>query len=139
MSMNAIRQLNSGGLKLKSNFTAKSVAANISANRGTIASRYSTFGTSSIFTPANRMGGTPKYASSSMISRGLNHQSMRYVGGDIPVSTASYSQNVTMGPSSAFNTGSTIGMILGAAASILCAQSQIGVCGSGDKTRQKQK
>ena len=138
MSMEAIRQLNSGGLKLKTNFTAKSVAANISANRSVIASRYSIFGSNSMFTPANRMGGTPKYASSSMISRGINRQSMSYVGGDIPVSSASYSQNVTMGTSSAFNAGNAIGMILGAAPSILGALNQIGVFGSNDKTSNKQ-
>lgn len=134
MSMEAIRQLNSGGLKLKSNFSAKSVAANISANRSAIASKYSIFGSNRMFTPANRMGGTPKYASSSMISRGINHQSMRYVGGDVPVSSASYSQNVTMGTSSAFNAGNAIGMILGAAPSILGALNQIGVFGSGNDT-----
>ena len=132
MTMDAIRQLNSGGLKLKTNFTAKSVAANISANRSAIASKYSIFGSNSMFTPANRMGGTPKYASSSMISRGINHQSMRYVGGDVPVSSASYSQNVTMGTSSAFNAGNAIGMILGAAPTVLGALNKMGLFG-GDK------
>ncbi len=136
MSMEAIRQLNSGGLKLKTNFSAKSVAANISANRSAIASKYSIFGSNRMFTPANRMGGTPKYASSSMISRGINRQSMSYVGGDIPVSSASYSQNVTMGTSSAFNAGNAIGMILGAAPTVLGALNKMGLFGGNDLSGQ---
>ncbi len=122
MSMNAIRQLNSGGLKLKSNFSAKSVAANVAANRGSAAamvksSNY-TFGSNLLFTPANRIGGAPRYASSSALSRALNGQNMRFVsGGGIPAySGVSYNKNFTMGTSNAFNTGmgvgSTINMLL---------------------------
>lgn len=130
MSMNAIRQLNNGGLKLKTNFSAKSVAANMNANKSIFA-KYSTFGSNALFTKARRMGGTPTYMNASMVSRSFNGQSMRYAGsGEMPISSARYSQNVTMGPSSAFNTGSAIGMILGAAPTVLGALDKIGVFGS---------
>ena len=135
MSMNAIRQLNSGGLKLKSNFSAKSVAANVAANRGSAAamvksSNY-TFGSNLLFTPANRIGGAPRYASSSALSRALNGQSMRFVGGGgIPAySGVNYKQNFTMGTSNAFNAGMGVGSMINLGLSALKQLSDMGIIG----------
>ncbi|MBO6181442.1 hypothetical protein J6O86_07140 [bacterium] len=133
--MNAIRQLNSGGLKLKSNFSAKSVAANVAANRGSAAamvksSNY-TFGSNLLFTPANRIGGAPRYASSSALSRALNGQSMRFVGGGgIPAySGVNYKQNFTMGTSNAFNAGMGVGSMINLGLSALKQLSDMGIIG----------
>lgn len=135
MSMNAIRQLNSGGLKLKSNFSARSVAANVAANRGSAAamvksSNY-TFGSNLLFTPANRIGGAPRYASSSALSRALNGQNMRFVsGGGIPAySGVSYNKNFTMGTSNAFNTGMGVGSMINLGLSALKQLSDMGIIG----------
>ncbi|MBR1619421.1 hypothetical protein IJ674_05960 [bacterium] len=133
--MNAIRQLNSGGLKLKSNFSAKSVAANVAANRGSAAamvknSNY-TFGSNLLFTPARRIGGTPRYASSSALSRALNGQNMRFVsGGGIPAySGVNYKQNFTMGTSNAFNAGMGVGSMINLGLSALKQLSDMGIIG----------
>ena len=135
MSMNAIRQLNSGGLKLKSNFSARSVAANVAANRGSAAamvknSNY-TFGSNLLFTPARRIGGTPRYASSSALSRALNGQNMRFVsGGGIPAySGVNYKQNFTMGTSNAFNAGMGVGSMINLGLSALKQLSDMGIIG----------
>ena len=142
MSMNAIRQLNSGGLKLKSNFSAKSVAANVAANRGSAAamvksSNY-TFGSNLLFTPANRIGGTPRYASSSALSRALNGQNMRFVGGaGIPAySGVSYNKNFTMGTSNAFNTGMGVGSAINMLLQLGGIAKDMGLFGSNTNVQQ---
>ena len=140
--MNAIRQLNSGGLKLKSNFSAKSVAANVAANRGSAAamvksSNY-TFGSNLLFTPANRIGGAPRYASSSALSRALNGQNMRFVGGGgIPAySGVSYNKNFTMGTSNAFNTGMGVGSAINMLLQLGGIAKNMGLFGSNTNVQQ---
>ena len=127
----AMHKLNTGGLKLQSNFSAKSVAANITANRGAAASlvKGGGFGSNLLFTPARRMGGTPKYMSASQLSRAVNGQNMRFVsGGGIPAySGVSYAQNFSMGTSNAFNNGMGLGATLNLAMQLAGGLKQLGV------------
>lgn len=139
----AMHKLNTGGLKLQSNFSAKSVAANITANRGAAAAMvkggYNNFGSNLLFTPARRMGGTPRYMSSSQLSRALNGQNMRFVsGGGIPsYSGVNYAQNFTMGTSNAFNNGMGLGATLNLALQLAGGLKELGVFGGKtEKTPQ---
>lgn len=143
MSMNAIRQLNSGGLKLKSNFSARSVAANVAANRGSAAamvknSNY-TFGSNLLFTPARSIGGTSKYASSSVLSRAFNGQNMRFVsGGGIPApaySGVSVNKNFAVLPSGAFNAGFGIGSSVSLGIAILKQLNDMGIIGGSKEVK----
>ena len=122
-------------LKLNSRFNAQTIAGNISANRSGSAamlkgSGYNTYGTL-LFTPPRRMGGTPQYMSSGAISRAVNGQNMSFVGGGIPAySGVSYNQNVTMGTSSAFNTGMGIGATLNLALQLAGGLKELGLFGN---------
>ena len=141
MSMNAIRQLNSGGLKLKSNFSARSVAANVAANRGSAAamvknSNY-TFGSNLLFTPARSIGGTSRYASSSALSRALNGQNMRFVsGGGIPAySGVSFNRNFTEVPSDVFNAGLGLGSAISLGIFALKQLKDMGIIGGSKEVK----
>lgn len=128
-------------LKLNSRFNAQTVAGNISANRSGSAamlkgSGYNTYGTNLLFTPPRRMGGTPQYMSSGAISRAMNGQNMRFVSGGIPAySGVSYNQNVTMGTSSAFNTGMGIGATLNLAMQLAGGLKELGLFGSKEAVK----
>ena len=130
-------------LKLNSRFNAKTVAGNISANRGGSAvmlkgSGYNTYGTNLLFTPSRRMGGTPRYMSSSQLSRALNGQNMRFTSGEIPsYSGVSYNRNVTMGTSSAFNTGMGIGATLNLAMQLAGGLKELGLFGNKEAAAPK--
>lgn len=128
-------------LKLNSRFNAQTIAGNISANRSGSAamlkgSGYNTYGTNLLFTPPRRMGGTPQYMSSGAISRAMNGQNMRFVSGGIPAySGVSYNQNVTMGTSSAFNTGMGIGATLNLAMQLAGGLKELGLFGSKEAVK----
>lgn len=129
MSMNAIRQLNSGGLKMKSNFSAGSVAANISANRGGMASlvrgNSGGFGANGLFTKSNPIGRGSRYATAGQISRMVNRPAGQVRGYAAPVG-GSYTQSVSYQPSSSFNLGSTLGTLAGMLPMAMMAINQLG-------------
>ena len=121
MSMQAIRQMNNGGLKLKSNFNMRALANNIGSNRAGAAnmlksSNYSHFGSNALFTKSNPIGRSAKYASSAQISGMVNRPAGQRSAYNAPIGGyATYSQSVNFGNSSAMSAASAIGMILGMA------------------------
>lgn len=106
MSMNSIRKLNSGGLKLKSNFSAKTVARNITSNKSDAttmlqSSNYAGSG-NALFTKSNPMGRQPKYMSSGQLSSWANRgrgQNLSY-GGPVTSGSVVYTQQVSGSDSS---------------------------------------
>lgn len=139
MSMSSIRQLNSGGLKLKTNFNAKAIARNMASGRSLAASfvkgGYNTFGSNSIFTPARRIGGTPRYMNAAQISSRFNGQNFSYAGESIPsYSGVNYAKNFTMGTSDAFNTGMGVGSLLNLGISAYQQLKDMGIISSKDSS-----
>ena len=130
MSMNAIRQLNSGGLKIKSNFSTGSVAANISANRGGMASlvrgNSGGFGANALFTKSNPIGRGSKYASAGQISRMVNRPAGQMRGYAAPVVSGSYTRDINFQPSNSVNIGSVLGTLAGMMPMAMMAINQFG-------------
>ncbi len=130
MSMNAIRQLNSGGLKMKSNFSTGSVAANISANRGGMASlvrgNSGGFGANGLFTKSNPIGRGSKYASAGQISRMVNRPAGQVRGLSAPVVSGSYTRDISFQPSNSANIGSVLGTLAGMLPMAMMGINQLG-------------